>query len=404
VNDIATWLTGGSTSSIHWIIVTWVVLACLAWSWSYLKASYTLRSIQRIKDLQPQTPQNYPKLSIIISACNEAHTLQQAMRTILKQNYPDLEIILVNDRSTDDTGSLVDQLAAQDNRIVPVHVTHLPAGWLGKVHALHVGCQKATGEWLLFTDADIHFAPGVLRKTVAFCLEQQLDHLTIAPEVYSQSFWLDVTQAAFALLFFANLKTAGIGKPKSDYIAGIGAFNLVQKAALARTEGFSWLRMEVLDDLGLGLMLHQAGAKSGLLIGTDEIGLAWYPSLPAMMRGLEKNLFGAAAQYRYSRLLATIAVFWLINLGWAIALFQPLGSWLWELGIAAFGCVLLYNWAVLTEIKRWKPAYLLTPIGQVILSVMVLRSAFCCWRQQGIIWRGTQYPLQELRAGQRVKL
>ncbi|MER3436131.1 MAG: hypothetical protein C4288_22900 [Leptolyngbya sp. ERB_1_1] len=394
--------TRSSAIAIHWLLVIWAVLACLFWSLSYLKASRAIQSSQQLKDLHPQAPQNYPKLSMIIPACNEGVTLEQAITTILKQDYPDLEIILINDRSTDKTGELIDKLAAQDNRIVPTHITHLPAGWLGKVHALHVGTQKATGEWLLFTDADVHFAPNVLRKSIAFSLEQQLDHLTIAPDVYRQSFWLDVALAAFTLVFFISL--SGSGKPESDRFVGVGAFNLVRRSLFAQTEGFSWLRMEVLDDVGLGLMLHQAGAKSCLLLGTDVIGLVWYPSLLAMMRGLEKNLFGVSAHYRYSNLVASVGLIWLINVGWVVAVLQPVGSWLWGLGIAAYGCMLLYQWIGWTTFDRWKPAFLLIPIGQLILSVMLLRSAFYCWQYQGIVWRGTLYPLQQLREEQRVKI
>lgn len=402
MNQIAERLMRSSTIAFHWVLVIWSVLACLLWSLSYLKAGRTLWLSQQLRDLHPQAPQNYPKLSMVIPACNEGDTLEQAITTILKQDYPDLEIILINDRSTDNTGGLINKLAAQDDRIVPVHITDLPPEWLGKVHALHIGSQKATGEWLLFTDADVHFQPNVLRKTIALCLEQQLDHLTVAPEVYSQSFWLDVALTAFTLVFFISL--SGAGKPESDRFTGVGAFNLVRKSLFTQTKGFSWLRMEILDDMGLGLMLHQAGAKSCLLMGTDEIGLVWYPSLPAMMRGLEKNMFGASSQYRYSSLVLNVVLIWLINLGWVVALLHPLGSWLWGLAIAAYGCVLLYNWVGWTKLDRWKPATLLIPIGQLILSGMLLRSAFYCWRHQGIVWRGTLYPLQQLRSGQRVKI
>ena len=302
-------------SAVGWTLAIWAVLSCLTWSLIYLRASHTIRSIPLLKQLQPQQPPNWPSLSVVIPACNEGNTLEQALTTLLEQDYPDLEIVLVNDRSTDNTGTVVDQMAAKDERILPVHIAHLPPGWLGKVHAIHVATQKVRGDWILFTDADVHFQPGVLRKTVAFCLEQQIAHLTVAPEVYSQSFWLDVTLAAFGLTFFTSLKAAEIGKPGSDSFAGIGAFNLVRKSVFDQTEGFPWLRMEVADDLGLGLMLHRAGALSRFVLGTDEIGWTWYCSLAAMVRGLENNLFGLAAHYRYGRLLDSVVTLWLINLG-----------------------------------------------------------------------------------------
>ncbi len=391
-------------SADGWLLAIWAVFSCLMWSLTYLRASQNLLPLQLLKHLQPQPPSNWPKLSVVIAACNEEGTLEQALTTLLQQDYPDLEIILVNDRSTDNTGRVVDQMAAKDSRINPVHIDCLPDGWLGKVHALHVATEKVSGDWILFTDADVHFQPDVLRKTIALCLEQHLDHLTIAPEVYSQSFWLDVTLAAFAQTFFTSLKAAEIGKPGSDSFAGIGAFNLVRKLVFDQTKGFSWLRMEVTDDLGLGLMLHRAGAKSCLLIGTDEIGLTWYSSLAAMVRGLEKNIFGLATHYSYSKVFTGVALLWLMNLGWVIAFVPHKVPFLWVLGIAAYLCLLLYIFALGTKIKRWKFAFLFIPIGQLIMSAILLRAAIYCSLRQGIVWRGTLYPLDQLREEQRVKL
>lgn len=391
-------------NTVSWPLAIWAVLSCLVWSLIYLRASQNLLSLRLLRQLQPQPPSNWPKLSVVIPACNEGDTLEQALTTLLQQDYPNLEVVLVNDRSTDNTSSVVDHIAAKDSRINPVHIDHLPDGWLGKVHALHVATQKTSGDWILFTDADVHFQPNVLRKTIALCLEQQLDHLTVAPEVYSQSFWLDVTLAAFALTFFTSLKVAEIGKPGSDKFAGIGAFNLVRKSVFDQTEGFSWLRMEVADDLGLGLMLHRVGAKSCLLVGTDEIGLTWYSSLADMMRGLEKNIFGIAAHYRYSKLFTSVAFLWLTSLGWVIAFLPHQAPFVWGLGVATYLCLLLYLFVLGTKIKRWEFAFLFIPIGQLIISGILLRAAIYCSLRQGIIWRGTLYPLDQLRTQQRVKL
>jgi cellulose synthase/poly-beta-1,6-N-acetylglucosamine synthase-like glycosyltransferase len=123
--------------------------------------------VQKLVSLQVPAPTTWPRLSVVIPALNEVDTLEAALGTLLAETYPDLEIVLVDDRSTDGTGALVDRLAARDPRITPVHITALPEGWLGKVHALHVGTQHARGDWLLYTDADVHFGQGSLRHAVA---------------------------------------------------------------------------------------------------------------------------------------------------------------------------------------------------------------------------------------------
>src|SRR6185369_2740694 len=106
--------------------------------------------------------------SVVVPACNEARTIERALTSLLAQDYPDLEIVLVDDRSSDETGAIIEHLAASDRRISAIHVRELPAGWLGKVHALQRGLERARGELVLFTDADIHFAPGALRRAVAW--------------------------------------------------------------------------------------------------------------------------------------------------------------------------------------------------------------------------------------------
>ncbi|MBM0744585.1 hypothetical protein JOY44_23750 [Phormidium sp. CLA17] len=165
-----------------------------------------------------------------------------------------------------------------------------------------------------------------------------------------------MTLAAFTLTFFNSLKVAEIGKPGSDRFAGIGAFNLVRKSMFDQTEGFSWLRMEVVDDLGLGLMLHRVGAKSCLLVGTDEIGLTWYSSLADMVRGLEKNFFGVAAHYRYSKLFTSVVLLWLLSLGWGIAFLPQQVPLVWGLGIATYP-----SYVTLVKVKSRQNAESLSP-------------------------------------------
>lgn len=285
-----------STNTWGWILSIWAVMACLAWCFIYGRAINNCLALPLLSQLDPKHPDRWPLLSVIIPACNEADTIEMALSTLLEQDYPNLEIILVDDRSTDNTARVVTQKADSDSRLQLIKIKHLPPGWLGKVHALHKATEYAKGEWLLFTDADVHFQPGVLQKTVSLCLDQQLDHLSMIPDLFERSFWHNVTLSAFSMTFLATIRASQIGKPDAESYVGIGAFNLVRKTLLDQTKGFAWLKMEVADDLGLGLMLNQAGAKQCLVVGVDAIGLTWYPSLSRMFAGLEKNLFGITSQ------------------------------------------------------------------------------------------------------------
>jgi hypothetical protein len=345
-------------------------------------------------------------LSVVIPACNEIANLESAVATLLRQDYPDLEVVLVDDRSTDGTGELINRLAQRDPRIRTVHIESLPPGWLGKVHALHRGVEQTSGDWLLFTDADVHFACGTLRRAIAVVLHLGVDHLALIPRTIQKSFWLEVAVSAFGLLFFITTRGASINQADSKAFVGIGAFNLVNAARFHRTPGFEWLRLEPGDDVGLGMMMKQAGATTRLALAYEDLSVQWYPSLAAMFKGLEKNLFGPGSHYRWWLLLLQVAMIWIFAAAPCAALVLGIAhAWvpLWLAGVAAISMHMIF--AVLFVARRplERLAVLLFPLGMLLISAMMLRAGYQCVKNGGIDWRGTHYPTDQLRAGQRVK-
>jgi len=370
--------------------------------WSHARLPLLQRQVAKL----PPLPQPWPTLSVIIPACNEAEHLETALRSLLAQDYPALELIVVNDRSTDATGAILDALARQDARVRAVHIDALPAGWLGKVHAQHQGVQRASGDWLLFSDADVHFSPAALRQAITYVQHQHVDHLALLPGMLLQSFWLDVCVRAFAQLFLLFTRAAEVNQPHSRRYIGVGAFNLVRAAAWQRTPGFEWLRLEPGDDMGLGLMLQRAGAVSHFAIATEDLSVPWYPSVGAMFRGLEKNLFGPGAQYQWWRLLLQVAGLWLLLGAPLLALWYGVSHFAW-LYLVAASCVfvlqLIFAWVCTYERRSESIRLLLFPLGLLVITLMMLRAGYKCLRNGGIEWRGTHYPLAQLRQGQRVK-
>ena len=146
--------------TLYGILIAYAFIGCVYWLWMFVGTLRVVRAVPMLAQSDSPPPRTWPKLSIIIPACNEAAALESALCSVLQQDYPELEIILIDDRSSDGTAAIVDRMAAGDPRIVAFHVEQLPVGWLGKVHALALGTEKASGSWLLFTDADVHLAPG----------------------------------------------------------------------------------------------------------------------------------------------------------------------------------------------------------------------------------------------------
>jgi len=362
------------------------------------------RGVRPLDGVEPPSLETLPSLSVIIPACNEEATIGEALTTLLAQDYPDLQIIVVNDRSTDRTGEILDRMAAEDARVLAIHVEHLPNGWLGKVHALKVGSDQARGDLLLLTDADVHFNGDALRRAVAIAEGDELDHLAVLPKFVAPTFWLRVLIIAFGAGFMMTVRPDRVGKQGTRCYVGVGAFNLVRRTALERSEGLEWLRMEIGDDVGLGLLLRRAGARSAFYSAGESISVAWYPTVAELIRGLEKNMYGVACKYRLHRLAVAAPLSLAILIGPFVAVCQLDRPWLVGLGITAMVAAHAYHLTI-GRITRlgWLESFV-APYGVFVMIYIVLRSAFVCVKRGGMSWRGTFYPLDALRRGQRLGL
>jgi hypothetical protein len=263
----------------------------------------------------------------------------------------------------------------------------------------------------LFTDADVHMAPGALRRAMAYAAEHSIDHLAAVPDLWPTSLAVDAVMALFCRTFTVATRLWAVADPKSDAAMGVGAFNLVRREALERSEGFSWLRMEVGDDLGLAMMLKQSGARSRLVNAHSLLGLHWYRTVREMAHGAEKA-YASAARCSLARVLMLCLV--LVAMEWAplAALaacatgFQPgrhVPGLLWPglamLFAAVSSSVILARWSK----SRLLPA-LLFPLAAVIAAGIMLRSGWLGYRRGGIVWRGTHYPKDQLLAGRRLRI
>ena len=380
--------------NIDLIFITFSFIACLFWWFVFVGNIRSFFTISFFERETPASPKNWQKLSVVISACDEADTMEDAITTILKQNYPNLEVILVNDRSTDKTGQIIENFSKIDKRVKTLHISYLPDKWLGKIHALHEATKIVTGEWILYSDADVHFKQGTLRKAVALSISNKIDHLTLFPKIHSNSFLQKIVSRAFGLLF---LQTIRILK-----FAGIGAFNLVRKEALEKSKGLQWLRMEIADDLGLGLLIHQSGGKNSYAFAFQNLSLTWYPSLGNMIEGLEKNMF-SAAQYSFCKLIFMTISLLLIASGPILLFLYSDNPYFLTFGIITY-CLMIIS-ALTAKIKFLQTLLpsLFIQFGLVVFSYILLRSGVMCKLRGGIIWKGTKYKIEDLISGQRLK-
>jgi hypothetical protein len=341
---------------------------------------------------------------VIIPACNEAGKIERTVAALLQTSYPRLELIVVDDRSTDGTGAIVDELAAGDGRVRALHVTELPEGWLGKVHALQVGLAAARGEWIVFADADVQLAPWVLGAALAHALEQRLDFLTALPRFTSSgSLFLDAAVASMVRAVFIGGQVWKLADPGSDRGGGFGALNLIRRAALERTEGLEWLRLEVADDVGLGLLLKRGGSRCAFVNARDALSLCFYEDLGELARSVEKGGYAIVGRYSAPRAVVMAAALILLDTAHLLALVPTGLPWLPLVGLAGLAA----GAAASVIGARWvgigAGAGLLTVVGSVTTALLVVRSALLGWRRGGVRWRETFYPAEVLRPGRRVR-
>jgi cellulose synthase/poly-beta-1,6-N-acetylglucosamine synthase-like glycosyltransferase len=335
---------------------------------------------------------------VIIPARNEERGVRAAVESVLRQDYPALELIVVNDRSTDRTGAILAALAEEHSaRLRVVTVTGLPAGWLGKNHALWLGARQASSEWLLFTDADVVFDPACLRRTVTYAETQRLDHLSMSPRLLAHGYWLNAFVNFFLYAFAVFIRPDLASDPKSPVGIGVGAFNLIRRAAYERIGTHRAISLRPDDDMKLGKRVKLAGLRQGLLNGADALSVRWYATLGEAIRGLEKNSF-AGVEYRVSRVLGVVAILagslaapwalvWIAR-GWTRRL---LAATVVTQALTYIGA----NWLNRRPVLRYLPTF---PFTALLFCYVALRSTWLALCQGGIRWRDTLYPLNELRA------
>jgi Glycosyl transferase family 2 len=382
-------------------VVAAVVAALIALLWTAvaLRLLAHQRGFPCLADIDPETPPGgWPKVSVIVPSRNEQRTVEAATRALLALDYPALEVVAIDDRSTDATGSLLDTLAAVDPRLRVRHVTDLPAGWLGKNHAMAEGAAAAQGEWLLFTDGDVLFAPDALRRAMAFGLRHRLGHVVAMPHLIAPGFFERLFVTTFGLLLTLKFRPWALSQPRTRAFAGVGAFNLVKREAYEAIGGHARLAFEVVDDAKLGLILRRSGVPQGACDSGGLVRVRWQEGFLASVRGLEKNAF-AAVEWSVPRSMPAIVVLALLSVGPLLAGLHPSGL------VRIFGVVGLVVPMIVQGVLARRVARgsglegLGFPLGGLLVAAVFAHSAYLAIRRGGIYWRGTFYPLDALRKG-----
>ncbi len=403
-------------SYFYWI--SGIILA-LAWASRIVDAALGMPSVADVSrpewDRSPVSAAGNPRVSIIVPARNEEESIEPALRALLALDYDNYEVIAVNDRSTDRTGEIMERIAqkekaegappfagfegwgSQQPTLKVIHHSELPPGWLGKTHAMWKAANQATGDWLLFTDADVLFKPDSLRRALAYAESEPADHVVLFPRMIMKRPGEYMMIAFFQTMFMFGHRPWKVADPSTDDHMGVGAFNLVRRRVYDAVGTYEALRMEVLDDMKLGKVVKNAGFAQRNVFGGDLISIRWGHGALGIVNNLTKNFFAVLSFQAWRTVLSAFGLAF-INLGPFLGLWFAHGWRRLPFIIALVSLFFIY-------VGMWRrsavPPYyfFLHPVSSLLFIYTLLRSMFLTLWNDGIVWRGTKYPLEDLRKG-----
>lgn len=373
----------------------------LAWFSRIVDAALGMPHVADISGAEwNRTPAGNPRVTIIVPARNEADSIEETLHRLLALDYANYEVIAVDDRSTDATGATMDRMAASPEAhgiLQVLHIHDLPAGWMGKTHAMWTASQQATGDWLLFTDADVMFKPESLRRALTYAETERADHLVLFPQMVMKRPGERMMIAFFQSMFMFGHRPWKVADPKSRDHIGVGAFNLVRRSVYDSIGTYQALRMEVLDDMKLGKVIKNAGFRQRNVFGHDLISIRWAIGAMGVVNNLTKNFF-AVLSFQWPRALAAAVGLGFLNLGPFLGIWFAHGWQRAPFAVALGSMLTIYiGMSLRSQVPPWY--FFLHPVSTGLFIYTLLRSMSHTLWNDGIVWRGTKYHLEELRKG-----
>jgi cellulose synthase/poly-beta-1,6-N-acetylglucosamine synthase-like glycosyltransferase len=390
-------------SLLLWAWLGATLLTCLVWASRHLQINRANRLMPPLHSglySGPQPP--LPSVSLLVAAKDEADNIEACLASLLRQDYPGLQIIAVNDRSGDATGQIMDRMATGDGRLCAVHVAELPDGWFGKNHAMREGVRRATGEWLCFTDADcVQVSVRSLTVAMRFALARGADFLSVLPAHDAHGFWENVIQPACSGIMMIWFKPMDVNNPRRKAAYANGAFMLMRRSCYDAIGGHEAVRLELNEDMHMARRAKAAGHRLLVVSNDDLYTVRMYQSLAGIWNGWTRIFLGCFGTLRrlavsFALVIAFTLLPWVAALTWAVATVAGLplpAPWAF-LGPAAWAAGALQlsvtvRFYALNHTPRW--CGLLYPIGAAVGCGALANAIRRLLRKRTVTWRGTTY-------------
>lgn len=371
-----------------WLAVIWIGRA-LSVIW-FLKDHRLIKQAGSLPE-----PSQWPFVSVVVPARNEEEEIEHCLHSLLSMDYPALEIITVDDDSSDQTGSIMERLAKQDKRLKVLHLKELPEGWLGKTHAMFKGTQLAKGEFILFTDGDVFFEAETLRLAIRYMLHNKFDNINLYPQPIRSNYWGNAMTDFFVMMYLVWSNVKQISNPSSKAYGGMGQFILVRKTAYEKAGGLKAIRMRIVEDFALARLLKHSGAPQDMLLGNDLLRFTWGRGLKGFMNIVKKNAF-AAHGYSFGRLFSITSNFILKAILPYAMLFILRDARILGYALSVLIIHSLLGYVGFRFKSGWKVS-LVFPFCVVLFLWAWWQSAVITIAQGGVRWRERFFSLEMLR-------
>jgi cellulose synthase/poly-beta-1,6-N-acetylglucosamine synthase-like glycosyltransferase len=372
------------------------------WPIRHLVLTWALPKLDYLGPRSPRYAQpDPPMVSAIIPAKDEQETLADCLGTVQRQSYPNLEILVVDDRSTDRTAEIARSIAEADPRVRLISIEDLPPGWTGKTHALHIAAGQARGEWYWFVDADTRHEPDSLSIVLEYARSHDASLASLLPEMRCESFWESVAQPLLGVVLIQNYPLFWANDPTKKLAFANGQYILIRKEAYRASGGHEGVRDKFVEDIYLARAVKALGLSSRTAIAHGIGSTRMYTSLPQFVRGWSRILYDALGRNPFKLLLQGLdplffsqtAHIALVASLVMLALRRPTGPFaVWLLALSVAHHLLVY-----TCLRR---LYVLSvpgtrhvawyPLAGLVLDVVLFRAIRMCLTGR-VTWRGTSY-------------
>lgn len=389
---------------LEWILgFLYLLLGPVMWGvfgWLMIKGKQRMSLLELAREQLPSDP---PHVTILIPAKDEGERVRDCLRSALAQDYPKFDVVAINDRSTDSTGQIMDEIARVNPSIRVVHIPQgsPPEGWTGKCNALRTGVEQAAGSWLLFVDSDVILQPGALRLTIAVSVDRRFDMLSLLPRLechsLGESTLIPLCGTALMMMFLVPLTNTN---QVPNVALANGQYICIRRDVYDAIGGHAAVKDKFCEDVELARILKGRGFRPRISWGTEAAAVRMYDSLPAVVRGWARIFFAASRSSPWRIVLGIVftlvcclsvypAIAWgfyrnahpaSVVRGW---LWLTTGGAHWLLMSAALA--IMYSWS-----GNPRRNALWFPVSGLTLIVVFMRSIAMCITGR-VVWRGTRY-------------